>query len=186
MTNLPDFVNAYRKHKNLKIAANELGIKWQDLYIKLCAFGEPVNGDKARYGSDSDKFAAKGEALFKSLVPSALDMNRNKFQSKYDFEVSGLKIDVKCSTKRLPSINSKQKRWAFSVKKQRLIADLVVCFGYDDDGRTVETCLAIPGDICRNHGTISLSCRGGKWADYAINTEELNNFVISLAKAKAA
>lgn len=184
MNELPDFIIAYRKHKNLKIAAEELGIKWQHLYIKLCEAGEPVTGDKEKYGSDSDKFAAKGERLFLHLVPSAKDMNRKKFQSKFDFLVSGLKVDVKCSQKRLSNANSKQKRWAFSVKKQRLIADLVVCFGYDGD--EVETCLAIPGEICRNHGTISLSCRGGKWADYQVKTNELNEFVLAMAEAKAA
>jgi hypothetical protein len=186
MENLPDYVQAYRKHKHLKKAALELGMKWQNLYLKLCAYGEPVSGDKERYGSESDKFAAKSEGLFKSLVPTAVDMNRKKFQSKYDFEISGLKVDVKCSKKRLSNVSSKQKRWAFSVKKQRLIADLVVCFGYDDSGDEVETCLAIPGDICRNHGTISLSCRGGKWADYSIKIDELNDFIVALAKAKAA
>lgn len=179
MENLPDYVQAYRKHKHLKNAAEELGIKWQNLYIKLKAYGEPVTGDKEVYGSESDKFAAKAEALFKSLVPSAVDMNRKQYQSKFDFEVAGLKVDVKCSTKRLSNANSKQQRWAFSIKKQRLIADLVICFGYDGD--EVEKCIAIPGEICRNHGTISLSCRGGKWNDYAIELCELNDFVLALA-----
>lgn len=184
MIDLPNFVASYRKHKNLKIAAEELGITWQKLYVKLCEFGEPVTGDKEKYGSDSDKFASKGERLFLKLVPSAKDMNKEKFQSKFDFLVSNLKVDVKCSQKRTSNVNSKQKRWAFSVKKQRLIADLVVCFGYDGD--EVESCLVIPGEICRNHGTISLSCRGGKWADYSISIDELNDFVLAVAKAKAA
>lgn len=184
MSSLPDYVIAYRKHKNLKIAADELGIKWQALYVRLCSFGEPVVGDKAKYGSESDKFAAKGEALFKSLVPSASDMNRKQFQSEYDFDVGGLKVDVKCSHKRLSNIASKQKRWAFSVKKQRLFADFLICFCYGED--EAEKCLAIPGDIARNHGTISLSCRGGKWSDFEINLSELNDFLLAVAKTKAA
>ena len=28
-------IRVYEKHKNLKIAANELGVKWQSLYIRL-------------------------------------------------------------------------------------------------------------------------------------------------------
>ena len=48
-------VIAYRKHMNLKLAAAELGVAWQSLYVRLKQLGEPVTGDKMRYGSDRDK-----------------------------------------------------------------------------------------------------------------------------------
>ena len=68
-------IEAYRKHKNLKIAARELGMAWQALYVILRKAGEPVTGDKLRYGSDRDKLGALAEAEFKRLVPFAQDLN---------------------------------------------------------------------------------------------------------------
>lgn len=49
--------DAYEKHKNLKLAAEELGIKWQYLYVILRKEGVAVCGDKSRYGSDKDRLA---------------------------------------------------------------------------------------------------------------------------------
>lgn len=46
---------AYDKHKNLKLAANEIGLKWQTLYCMLKNQGINIIGDKLRYGSDRDK-----------------------------------------------------------------------------------------------------------------------------------
>lgn len=43
-------VEAYEKHKNLKLAAIEVGMPWQMLYVHLRKLGVPVTGDKARYG----------------------------------------------------------------------------------------------------------------------------------------
>lgn len=37
------YVESYRKHKNLKLAAAECGIPWQTLYVKLRKADEPVN-----------------------------------------------------------------------------------------------------------------------------------------------
>ena len=52
-------IEAYGRHKNLKIAAAEVGIPWQKLYLILRNAGVPVVGDKLRYGSDRDKLARK-------------------------------------------------------------------------------------------------------------------------------
>ena len=59
---------AYEKHKNLKIDAQEIGIKWQTLYLRLKNQGIAVIGDKLRYGSDRDKLSAKAEAIFKGTI----------------------------------------------------------------------------------------------------------------------
>ena len=53
--------SVYEKHKNLKLAANELGVKWQTLYVQLRNRGVPITGDKSRYGSDKDRLAARAE-----------------------------------------------------------------------------------------------------------------------------
>ena len=66
-------VIAYRKHMNIKLAAAQLGVAWQSLYVRLKQLGEPVTGDKMRYGSDRDKLAAMAEAKFLQLVPFAVD-----------------------------------------------------------------------------------------------------------------
>ena len=74
-------IRVYEKHKNLKIAANELGVKWQSLYVRLKKAGIAVTGDKERYGSDKDRLANKAESIFQSLVPNAISQNDIKFQS---------------------------------------------------------------------------------------------------------
>jgi len=63
-----DEVLVYRKHMNLKLAAEELGMVWQTLYVHLKKLGEPVIGDKNRYGSPSDKLSRMAEKLFQELV----------------------------------------------------------------------------------------------------------------------
>lgn len=168
-------VESYRRHKHLKKVGEELGVPWQTVYVHLRNAGEPVFGDKARYGAASDKVAAVGERLFLRYVPIASNLNDIKFQSKYDFDVLGYKVDVKtCQNRRTDA------RWAFSVKKQRVEADFFVCFAVGQ-GCLLEACLLIPGEVARNHGTISLNkARNGKWWDYQVDPESLSDFFRSL------
>lgn len=166
-------IDAYDKHKHLKIAANELGIKWQLYYIKLKKLGVQVVGDKSKYGSDSDKLACKGEALFKSLVPFAKDQNETQFQAKVDFMVGGYSVDVKTSTVKQVGKNGTG-RFAFSLKKQELIADFFVCFGMT---KYKTHCFLIPNEIASKYQTMSISTSGSsKWWDYEIDTDDLNGF----------
>lgn len=173
-------VEAYRNHKNLKLAAVDVGIPWQAVYVHLRNAGEPVTGDKLRYGSDSDRLAARSEQEFLRLVPSAKDNNRAKFQSKIDFHVRGYGVDVKASRLRLSSKNCKVKRWAFCTKKQEMTADFVVCFGLGSDDESLSKVLLIPGEIVRKFMTISLSELGGKWDDYVVEASDLAEFFDSL------
>ena len=175
-------VLAYRKHRNLKLAAAELGIAWQTLYVRLKKIGEPVTGDKLRYGTDRDKLGALGEMEFKRLVPFAVDRNALRFQSKYDFEVAGFKIDVKASMPRQLNKKYPALSWSFSFKRQSLVCDFVVCFCIGLD-RSVEHLLLIPSEMFAGLQTVSVSRDGGsKWLQYAVNPEELAIFFSELAQ----
>jgi len=173
---------AYQKHKNLKLAAEELGIKWQSLYVQLRKAGIPVTGDKARYGSDKDRLAARAELEFERLVPFAVDQNLIKFQSKFDFLVGAEKVDIKSSglnqgCKKLPA-----KRWAFSVKKQEFCADFIVCFAMQDDDYRI---FLIPGELVRNYQTISIAenkSSKSKWLQYEVSKSELTEFFEEIIK----
>lgn len=179
-------VEAYRKHKHLKLAATEVGIPWQTVYVHLQRAGEPVVGDKLKYGSDSDKLASLGEQKFLELVPEAEDLNRRKFQAKVDFYVRGYSVDVKCSRAHRSSKGTPRKRWAFSIKKQEFVADFFVCFGMTAESELV-TCLLVPGEIARKRTTINLPETGGKWRDYEVQIEDLNEFFMALPeKEKSA
>lgn len=168
-------VEAYRKHKHLKLAANDVGIPWQTVYVHLRNAGEPVTGDKSRYGSDKDKLAARSERVFMSFVPNARDCNESEFQSKVDFYVNGFTVDVKASTLKRSSGKAKTRRWAFSVKKQEAVADFFICFGFDDD-MVVRRTLLIPGEVARYMTTINLPESGGKWSDYQVDPKTLARF----------
>jgi len=82
-------VKSYEKHKHLKTVGKELGVPWQTVYVHLKNSGVAVTGDKLRYGSNTDKLAARGENYFQQLVPYANNHNETEFQSKIDFDVTG-------------------------------------------------------------------------------------------------
>jgi hypothetical protein len=171
---------AYAKHKNLKLAADELGISWHTLYSRLKRQGVAVTGDKLRYGSDRDRLSALAEAEFLRLIPAAKNMNAVRFQSKFDFMVNGLKIDVKCSMPRRLSKRYEAKSWAFSFKKQTLSCDFICCFCMGDD-KQIAKILLVPSEFFKGLSTVSVSVAGGsKWLDYQISPNELSGFFASV------
>ena len=173
-------IEAYSRAKNLKIAANEVGIPWQTVYVHLKKAGVSVCGDKARYGSASDRFAAKSEARFRDLVPFAVDNNQTEFQSTIDFTVGDFSVDVKAARlKPAGSIN----RWSYCVNKQRDIADFFVLYAYNKDGDDVDHVFLIPGEIARTKTTISITeSLKSKWADYEVSEPELIKFFVAITE----
>lgn len=181
-------INLYReiydKHKNLKIAATEIGVAWQHLYYHLSKVGHPVTGDKERYGSVTDKMARETELAFKKVVPYAVDENDKKFQSALDYNVKGLKIDIKSSCKKdgckSNPIKSSSFRWAFSCRVQELISDFLVCYCYEGfdatDHGNVEKILLIPKEFYKNKQSFSVSCTKSKWYDFEVTEKELREF----------
>lgn len=174
-------VELYEKHKHLKIVGDIVGIPWQTVYVHLKKEGVAVTGDKSMYGGYTDRFAAKSEKDFLELVPFAEDMNRKKFQSKYDFDVLGFKVDLKASTLKASSKACKVKRYSFSVKKQEVDADFFVCFGYE--GGKIQKAYLIPGELVRHMSSISISEQGGKWSSYEIDLKEIPNFFKQMKRA---
>jgi hypothetical protein len=177
MKNIEDAINAYKKYKNLKLAAEELGYSWQNLYVILRKNGVPVTGDKERYGSDSDRLAARAEKKFLKIIPYAVDMNRKTFQSKIDFMVGDYSVDVKSGTVK-QSKKDKIESWMFSVKKQEVLCDFFVMFAVDKNGDFVHTFL-VPSEVCKNYTTVRISERN-KWFQYKITNEDLKTFFDTL------
>lgn len=171
-------INAYDKYKNLKLAATKIGIDWHKLYAILKKEGVKVTGDKAKYGSETDKLAAKGEKIFNDLVPVAIDLNKEEYQSKIDFDVLGYGVDVKTSNLNKSNAKAKSRRWAFSVKKQELTADFFVGIALENEQLT--KVYLIPCEIAKHYQTISVSENGSKWDDYLIEPTELLDFFKSL------
>lgn len=172
----------YAKHMNLKLAANELGMKWQTLYVSLKKQGIAVVGDKLRYGTDRDRLAAMAESEFMRLVPSAVDMNKTKFQAKFDFNVNGYKVDVKAATPRVGCNSGGGKRWAFSFKKQSLVCDFICCFCFNES-KVLDRVLLVPSEFFSGLQSVSVSCSGvSKWLDYAVEQKELEAFFNGLPR----
>ncbi len=170
---------AYAKHKNLRVVADELGMPWQSVYVHLRKAGVAVTGDKARYGSDKDRLAAKAEQEFQRLVPFAVNQNSLTYQAKMDFMVNGFSVDVKASKLNKAYSHSEARRWAFSMKRQETVADFIVCFGFSDEGYVV---FLIPGELIRKYQSLSITPRGGgKWASFKVAPNELSAFFMSLA-----
>lgn len=178
-------VESYRRLKNLKAVGDETGIPWQTVYVHLQKAGEPVTGDKAVYGSATDRLAATAEGEFERLVPAATNNNRQRFQAPMDFTVYAFGVDVKASRLVNGHASGKYRRWTFSLKKQEMLADFIVCFGYHDDGK-YETFL-LPGQIIRRYTTVAIGLAGKcKWRAYQVKPESLAGFFADLQQARAA
>lgn len=172
----------YAKHMNLKLAANELGVNWKTLYVRLKNQGVKIIGDKLRYGSDRDKLGAYGEQLFLGFVPCANNENLKQFQAKYDFSVLGYKVDIKAGRPRQLNKKFPQLAWSFSFKKQSMICDFVVCFCLNED-KSINKVLLVPKEFFEGLQTVSVSMNGhSKWHDYSIEPSELQDFFTSLPK----
>lgn len=167
---------AYARHKNLKLAAAEIGIDWQVLYTRLRQQGVAVTGDKLRYGDDRDKLAATFEAKFAELVPQAESCNQAKWQSKFDFYVSGHKVDIKTSRRHKAGAYGKALRWSFSIKRQSLDCDFMCCFCLGDNDE-IEKVLLIPSEFFAGAQLISVACSGAsKWEEFVVEPGELAEF----------
>lgn len=177
---------AYARHKNLKLAAEELGIKWQQLYVRLRKLGVPVTGDKARYGCAKDRLASKAERLFAADVPTAIDSNMLQFQAKIDFFVGAHSVDVKASRLHPERAETSGKktapRWLFSISKQKDKAEFFALYAFDADGEVVEHVFLLPAEIATTATTIVIPASlSSKWADYQVARRDLAEFFRSLA-----
>lgn len=178
---------AYARHKNLKLAAGELGVSWQSLYATLRAAGVSVSGDKGRYGSDRDKFAARAERDFLRLVPAAIDRNAGTWQAQVDFLVGGLCVDVKASRPAArQSPKSSAMSWAFSLRRQAGKCDFFCCMCYSAD-EELRHVLLLPTEIVDGMQHLSIPCSGkSKWVDYEVQPHELAPFFAEMSAIKSA
>lgn len=167
-------IQTYQEVKHLKTTGDILGIPWQTVYVHLRNNGVAVTGDKERYGSEADRFAARSEKEFQILVPMAQPQNRFKFQAKFDFLINGLKVDLKAAR---PKSYTKGGccRWSFSLKKQVFEADFFVCLAFCKD-EYIKHCLLIPADIAKGYSSISLSPTGTRWWEYEVEPSDLVAF----------
>lgn len=178
--------DAYEKHKNLKLAANEIGMNWQTLYTKLRKQGVAVTGDKERYGSPSDKLGRAGEVLFKTLCPDAIDMNERTFQAPYDFSVLNHRVDVKVSRQNSYDKRNKDlKRWSFLVSRQIDKCDFLCCLCIGPDGESIAKVILVPSEFLSGMQCLSLSCGGkSKWDEFSLPPADLAKFFADLPAAE--
>lgn len=172
-------IASYDKHKSLKVVSEDTGIPWQTVYWHLKRVGVQVTGDKRRYGSDKDKMAAKYEDIFLATVPYATPNNSTEFQSKYDFSIGSVNIDVKSATlsnssNRAGRINN---RWSFSISKD-VGADYLVlyCLNGDVMDNCIHKILLIPNEFSSDKQTISVSPNHSKWFEFEVSSGELRDF----------
>ena len=180
MVDIDKCIASYEKHKQLFAAADELGMKWQSLYVELKKAGVSVTGDKSRWGSTKDKLAAIGEGIFSRYVPMAIDNNLQSFQSEIDFSIGGIGVDVKTALPRRADKKFKNLRWAFSLSKQIEFADFYVLMALGED-RSLKSCFLIPGDMINKLSTVSIPTSGkSKWNKFEVAPEDLADFFDAL------
>jgi hypothetical protein len=156
--------SAYARHGRLSDAAAELGIHLSTLHHRLRRQGVPIAGDKARFGDSRDKLAAESEAEFARLVPGARNLNKAQWQAAVDFDVDGVRVDIKASR-----INNG--RWAFCTKRNGDLVDFLVCFAYQDDG--AYRLLLLPRQAIGSRQSIAVGIERSKWSVYQASPAEL-------------
>lgn len=166
-------VDLYQEFKNVAVVAEKLQMPWSTVHWHLTKAGVPLTGDKSLYGSVRDKVALIGETRFKEIVPWAKNQNEQQFQSKFDFKVGELKVDVK--TSKFKSYNAAgSKRYSFSLKKKDLCFDFIVLVGIGEFSE--ESLWLIPCEMLReNIRTISIPPTS-KWNDFLVTEQQLVNF----------
>jgi hypothetical protein len=183
MPTIDEMKAAYAQHRHLKTAAASIGMNFQTLYWNLRKAGVSCTGDKETYGSAKDRFGCKAEALFAQLVPEAENQNEYVFQSKFDFLVGGIRVDVKAAKRQALGKGAGGDRWAFSIKKQINEVDFFVMFGFSQDAE-IERVFLIPAELIASKTTISI-CKDGKskWHDYAVSPQELGEIFMQMRSA---
>lgn len=181
---------SYSMLKNLKLVEIETGIKWQTVYWHLKKEGVPITGDKARYGSATDRLAVFGEQFFQRLVPDAIDNNDLKWQSSIDFSVYGVKVDIKTSRLMPAGRNTKGKsfsaRWCYCISKQQDIADYFVLLALPENDDEPRHIFLLPKELATAKTTISIPLTmKSKWADYKVSAQELQQFFTAFKKRQA-
>ena len=175
-------IEAYSRLKNLKLVGEEIGMKWQTVYVQLKKAGVKVTGDKARYGGVKDRLASAAERRFAALVPFAKDSNQEQFQASIDFEVCGWLVDIKAA--RLLSHKGDAARWGFCVNKQKDSADFFVFYSYEESGdEDVRHVFLMPREIVVARTSISFPATlNSKRADYMVNEADIPDFFASLGE----
>lgn len=172
-------IDSYGRLKNLKLVGKEVGIPWQTVYVHLKKSGIQVAGDKARYGSVSDRISIIGEQAFKKLIPYSTDNNEPKFQSKIDFFINGYSVEIKTSRlhqKRIINGKKESEKWCFCINKQKDKADFFVLYALDNH-LSISHIFLIPNEIATTKSTISIPLSlSSKWADYKISEDGLVSF----------
>lgn len=169
-------LESYSRLKNLKLVEKEISIPWQTVYWHLKKAGVNVVSDKSLYGSTKDKFAHIGEQFFNKLIPYAENQNLISFQPKIDFIVKGYGVEIK-SAKFTSS--GKNKRWAFSLKRQKKVADFFILMAFNELENEILHYFLIPNELLKKEiQTISVpqDVNRTKWRDFLISREELKDF----------
>ena len=164
----------YSKTPNIKTVADKTGIKWQTVYWYLKKASVEVKGDKSIYGSVKDRFAHNGENYIQKILPSAINQNLFSFQPKIDFKINNKSLEIKSS-----KFSIKGKKWSFSLKKQKKIADYFIMLAFNSDGSEIIHHFMIPNELLADTlKTISISknIESSKWKDFLISKNELIEF----------
>lgn len=186
MTISEQCTKSYERLKNLKLVGEELNIPWQTVYVHLKRSGVKVTGDKARYGSATDRVAIIGENRFRDTVPIAIDNNKLQYQSTVDFTVGNVKVDIKTARIRryqdARTAKNTAPRWGFCINKQLDIADFFVFYALDENDQ-VKHVFLMPHEIVTTCSTISIpESLASKWADYKVNESDLLPFFRAISE----
>lgn len=181
-------VELYRQSKDLKAVARDLGLPVIRVYLWLKTSGVLLREDSIAMGSAASRLGARAEQEFKSLVPTAKDMNCDVRQNHpgYDFEVNGQRIDVKAVSFYRRKDTKRKLHWNISAGTARNPrekgADVYVVFALlGKDLKHGYRLFAIPAELIGDRRYITITqgvpC---DWDGFELKPDELSEFLHSL------
>lgn len=166
-------VDSYKRLGSISLVVQETGCPPYVVYKWLKLKKMLKNNDGLKYGTAASKKGVQAETEFQRLVPFAMNANETMQNNcpSYDFEVNGVTVDVKLSSRRRGGT------YGFKTSKgKHFSCDFYVLFclsgeSFSDGYRT----LIIPGEIADTAGEISIS-ENSKYWDFEIRANDIAGF----------
>ncbi len=187
MATVEEIISYYRKAGSFMKTARVFNMNKRILHLTLAKAGVLKINDKIDFGSTNMRKGGLAEKKFKEIFPEAIPTNEcwQMNHPGYDFDVEGLRIDVKYSGVQISKTGAKS--WHFhcnnNEEKKKNPVEFFVMFLEREKHKEMEEpyILAFPGGMVKTNITVSTS--GELFNEFRMkDKEELREYLLSYAE----
>jgi len=187
MATVEEIISYYRETKSFMKTAATFNMNKRILHLTLAKAGVLKINDKIDFGTTNMRKGGLAEKKFKEIFPEAISTNEywQMNHPGYDFDLQGLRIDVKYSGVRISKtgVMSWSAHCNNNEKKKEDPVDFFVIFLEKEKDKEMEEphILAIPGGMVKTNITVSMS--GDLFNEFRMkDEEELREYLLSYAE----